>query len=155
MTAIMRTFLIHDSVVTEIEVIPQKQQDHLRVLQDLYLRPDSNNMMSAEGDIRRNDPVQSTSTRIELYITDESSDSTNTEHLSMSNTCDGPHMNDSGLEGQPSSNYLRHKRTVNSAVDVRTRNSSSACHITLTVDYGYLHEHCCILRYVFDLSTKK
>jgi len=155
MTAIMRTFLIYDSIVTEIEVIPQEQQDHLRGLQDLYLWSDSNNMMSAEGNIRQDDSVQSTSIRIELYITDEPSDSTSTEHLSMSDTCDGSHMNDSGLKSQPSSNYLKHKKTVNSTVDVRTHNSSSACHITLTADHGYLHEHCYILRYAFDLSTKK
>jgi hypothetical protein len=109
---------------------PQEQRDHLRALQDLYLRPDPNNTMSAEGDIRRDDPVQSTSTRIGPYTTDGPSDPTSTGRLSTSGTRDGPHMDDSGLEGQPPPNYLGHKGTVDSAVDVRTRNSSSARHIT-------------------------
>jgi len=155
MTAIMRTFLIHGSVVTGIGVIPQEQRDHLRALQDLYLRPDPNNTMSAEGDIRRDDPVQSTSTRIGPYTTDGPSDPTSTGRLSTSGTRDGPHMDDSGLESQPPPNYLGHKGTVDSAVDVRTRNSSSARHITLTADHGYLHGHRRISGYAFDLPTKK
>ncbi len=157
MATIMRTFLIHGSAVTGIAVIPQEQRDYLRALQDLYLRPDPNNTMSADGNTRPDDPVQIASTRPGSYTAGGPSNPTSTGHLPTSGAREGPHLGDSGLEGRPPQDCLGHNGTPDSAVDVRTRDSCSARNITVTAGHGHLHGHGRVSGggSAFDPPTKK
>lgn len=109
MATIMRTFLIHGSAVTGIGVIPQEERDYLRVLQDLYWRLDPNNTMSADGNIRPDDPVRSGSTRFGPSTAGGPSNPTSTGHLPMSSAREGLHLGDSGLDSQPPHDFLGHR----------------------------------------------
>lgn len=97
MMIIMHIFLIHSSTVTEVKIISQEQQDYLKVLQDLYLRLNSNNMTSIDHNIKLNNLVCNAFIKLELFIINEFSNSMSISHLSMSSVHENSHFDDLSL----------------------------------------------------------